>query len=131
MKVVFEWIEQIAFYSVLMVLVNHLLPAGEQKKYVRFFMGLVFLLVVFAPILRITGQEAKIYRRYMEHSYQQEWKSFQADQGRMERDLEHYIQELLTRGEVSGDGAGTGKGEYGSDTKEPVEIKIGEIKVSP
>ena len=46
MREIYQWVENIAFYSVLLVLVMHVLPAGEQKRYVQFFMGLVFMLLI-------------------------------------------------------------------------------------
>ena len=47
----YGWIRDIAFYTILMTVVLHLLPEESQKKYVRFFMGIVLMLVVLSPLL--------------------------------------------------------------------------------
>ena len=39
----------IAFYTILMTVVLHLLPEESQRKYVRFFLGIVLMLVVLSP----------------------------------------------------------------------------------
>lgn len=95
MQEIYRWVEDIAFYSVLLVLVMHVLPAGEQKKYVRFFMGLLFMLLVFGPILRWTGQEQQVTDLFLRTGYDQELEEFLQEQKRLERDMEAYTQELL------------------------------------
>lgn len=47
----YGWIRDIAFYAILMTVILHLLPEEGQKKYVRFFMGVVLMLVVLSPLL--------------------------------------------------------------------------------
>ena len=51
----YGWIRDIAFYTILMTVVLHLLPEESQKKYVRFFMGIVLMLVVLSPLLSAAG----------------------------------------------------------------------------
>lgn len=100
MQVIHEWIENIAFYSVLMMLVGHILPAGEQKKYVQFFLGLVFVLVVLSPVLRLLGEENRIGEAYLATLYSQEVHQFRVEQERLERDLTEYVQQMLEMGEI-------------------------------
>ena len=83
MQEIYRWVEDIAFYSVLLVLVMHVLPAGEQKKYVRFFMGLLFMLLVFGPILRWTGQEQQVTDLFLRTGYDQELEEFLQEQKRL------------------------------------------------
>ena len=97
LREIYRWVEDIAFYSVLLVLVMHVLPAGEQKKYVRFFMGLLFMLLVFGPILRWTGQEQQVTDLFLRTGYEQELEEFLQEQRRLERDMEAYTQELLEK----------------------------------
>ena len=37
---IFGWIQDIAFYTLLMEVVLHVLPEQGQKKYLQFFMGI-------------------------------------------------------------------------------------------
>lgn len=52
---IYEWIQNIAFYLVLVTAVLHAVPNHEYKKYIRFFTGLVLILMVLAPVLRLFG----------------------------------------------------------------------------
>ncbi|MCI8418664.1 MAG: stage III sporulation protein AF [Lachnospiraceae bacterium] len=92
---IYRWVEDIAFYSILLVLVMHVLPAGDQKKYVRFFMGLLFMLLVFGPILRWTNQEEQVTNLFLRAGYEQELEEFLQERRRLERNMETYTQELL------------------------------------
>ena len=72
----YGWIRDIAFYAILMTVILHLLPEEGQKKYVRFFMGVVLMLVVLSPLLSVAGLSGTLdsiywhlalYRRLLWH----------------------------------------------------------------
>lgn len=126
MRGIYQWVENIAFYSVLLVLVVHILPAGEQKKYVQFFMGLVFMLLIFSPILQWMGQEEALTQVFRRASYDQEVKEFLQEQKRLEQDLEDYTREILRNAaEAESEGADSGREER---LVEPVEIRIRDVE---
>lgn len=57
---IYEWIENVAFYLVLATAVLHVIPNQEYRKYIRFFTGLVLILMLAAPILKIMGTEIRV-----------------------------------------------------------------------
>ncbi|MBQ8184744.1 MAG: stage III sporulation protein AF [Lachnospiraceae bacterium] len=138
MEEIYAWVENIAFYSLLMMVVLHVLPAGDQKKYVQFFMGLVFILVIAGPILRLAGWEQELTDTYLHATYDQELEEFLKEQERLEKNLEIYTREVLQEAREKGeaehgaaeDGTGEERGGEGSGEEvpgqlvEPVEIHI-------
>ncbi|MCI9215693.1 stage III sporulation protein AF [Lachnospiraceae bacterium 42-17] len=60
----YEWIQNIAFYLVLVTAVLHAVPNKAYKKYVRFFTGLVLILMIITPVLRLFGTEAEVMDLY-------------------------------------------------------------------
>ena len=52
---IFGWIQDIAFYTLLMEVVLHVLPEQGQKKYLQFFMGIVLIILVVSPMLSAAG----------------------------------------------------------------------------
>lgn len=52
---IYEWMENIAFYLVIMVAVMHIIPQKSYQKYIRFFAGMILILMLAGPILRIFG----------------------------------------------------------------------------
>lgn len=45
-ELLYGWIRDVAFYTLLMNVVLHVLPEESQRKYLRFFMGIVLMIVV-------------------------------------------------------------------------------------
>ena len=51
----YEWIENIAFYLVIVVAVLHMVPGENYKRYIRFFVGMILILMLAGPILKLWG----------------------------------------------------------------------------
>lgn len=56
----YEWIQNIAFYLVLVTAVLHIVPNKDYKKYIRFFTGLVLILMILTPIFSLFGMDIKL-----------------------------------------------------------------------
>lgn len=52
-----EWMENVAFYLVILIAVMQMVPHGNYEKYVRFFAGLVLILLLSGPILKLFGMD--------------------------------------------------------------------------
>lgn len=52
---IYQWIENIAFYMVIVVAVMQMIPGESYKKYIRFFVGMILILMLSGPILKIFG----------------------------------------------------------------------------
>lgn len=48
---IYDWIRNLAFYIVLVTMILQMLPDSVYKKYIRFFTGLVLILMLAEPIL--------------------------------------------------------------------------------
>ena len=114
-----KWIENIAFFSILQVLVLHLLPSGEQQKYVRFFMGMVFLIVLLEPLLTLEGGEMAFNDIYEKAALEQEVTIFEERQEKLEQKIEKYAEQMQ-----EGEERENGK-EAGESLVEPVRIRVG------
>ena len=55
LEYIYEWIGNIAFYMIMVTAVLHLLPNSDYQKYIRFFTGLVLILLLADPLLEFTG----------------------------------------------------------------------------
>lgn len=86
----YSWIRDIAFYTLLMTVTLHVLPEKEQRKYLQFFMGVVLIILVLSPVLKAAGLEQRLDEAYSRQSYDLELQQFQQQQEEL---MEHY-QEL-------------------------------------
>ena len=124
---IYGWIRDIAFYTILMTVILHLLPEESQKKYVRFFMGVVLMLVVLSPLLSVAGLSGTLDSIYAEQTYDEELQNFTRRQAELEAD---YAREIEKRKqELTGDGTenpADGEEEQGGSSDIKVEIVLDE-----
>lgn len=68
---IYEWLREICIFLVLTTAVLHALPGDEYKKYVRFFTGLVLILMVIGPVLSLFGESSPVLNFYKGRQYEE------------------------------------------------------------
>ncbi len=66
---IYEWIKNIAFYMVIMVAAMQLIPGNEYKKYIKFFAGMILILMLTEPVVNLFGMgdtQRKEYQKQLE-----------------------------------------------------------------
>lgn len=66
----YEWILNLSIYLIVTAAAMHAIPGKEYTKYVRFFSGLVLILLLFTPVLRLTGMEEEFLDLYRSREYE-------------------------------------------------------------
>ena len=51
----YEWIRSISFYMIMVTAAIHVIPNSDYKRYIRFFTGLVLVVMLTDPFLRLLG----------------------------------------------------------------------------
>lgn len=69
---IYEWMRNIAFYLVLITAVVHMVPDSDYKKYIRFFTGLVLILWILTPVLKLFGTDDKLADIYRNKEYMEQ-----------------------------------------------------------
>ncbi|MEF9915771.1 MAG: stage III sporulation protein AF [Lachnospiraceae bacterium] len=75
---IYEWVENLAFYLVLTTAVIQVIPNTNYKKYVRFFTGLLLILLLTTPILKVFGMEHSFSNLNHNVKFQQELQKIQS-----------------------------------------------------
>ena len=52
---IYDWIENTAFYLVVLVAVMQMIPQNSYQKYIRFFAGMILILMLAGPIIKMFG----------------------------------------------------------------------------
>lgn len=76
-EAVYDWMKCLAVFYILLSTMLHLVPTGQYERYVRFFMGLLLILMMCAPAAAILGKSreaAESFRLFyeMEENYREE-----------------------------------------------------------
>lgn len=64
-EALYSWVESLVCYYILLSAVTKLLPDNSFKKYIQYYLGLLLILVMLAPVFRVTGIQKEI-DRYVE-----------------------------------------------------------------
>ncbi len=75
MSVIYEWVKNIIVFYIIMTAVMHLLPKSNYQKYVRFFCGLLLIVMVLTPVLEILFHPDYLLNKI---SYQSFWQEMEA-----------------------------------------------------
>lgn len=70
MEAIVGWIKGIACYVIIISMFQGILPDNRYKKYVQLFTGMVLVLLIVAPILRLTKQEQSLTDVFTEYAGQ-------------------------------------------------------------
>ena len=52
---IYEWIRNLAYYMILVTAVLQVAPEGGYRKYIRFFCGLLLVVLLASPVLSLLG----------------------------------------------------------------------------
>ena len=108
MKELYQWLQDLAVYLILVSAILQALPHESYQKYIRFFSGLVLIILLMTPLLRLTDMEDSFRSRVQEQNMEQESASF--------------LEEIREKQEE-------GKGEMTLETEEKEQIEVEEIQI--
>lgn len=85
MQSLVDWIRSVLILYFLMMIVLYFSAGESYKKFIRFFMGLVFALTLLAPLLRLSGQTDMLREGISYEQFRQELEEAQLDVSHMEQ----------------------------------------------
>lgn len=68
----YDWIKNIAFFTVMMTAVLHVVPNPDYRKYLRFFMGIIMVILLLAPLRNLITAGKEIESLYESSTYRQQ-----------------------------------------------------------
>lgn len=60
MDIILNWIKQFLVIYLILTILMHLSAADHYKKYLRFFSGIVLMLALISPVLRLSGGSGRL-----------------------------------------------------------------------
>ncbi len=91
----YEWIRNIAFYMILSTVLLEALPVSEYKKYIRFFMGMILVLLLMMPIWKVFGTAQSLESVFDSSVYEKEVERMEEVSKKLrEVDVNDYMEEV-------------------------------------
>lgn len=94
MEAILEWIRSLVYYLILMTVVANVLPDKKYEKYLRLFVGMVFLMLVLTPFADLTGFGEKTAEAFARLTYQNDAKLLRKELEFAEKErMDHLIRQ--------------------------------------
>ena len=77
LEYIYQWIENIAFYLIIFTVAMQMIPNNNYKKYIQFFTGLILIIMLAGPILKIFGAEQEFQDFYKSAEFEQKVKEIE------------------------------------------------------
>lgn len=86
-----DWVRGIICYLCFVQIIEQILPDGNYRKYVRFFCGLLLLVLVVSPFTDMTGLSDRLRREWRMATLKEDWNSVNLEQEGLEQLRENTI----------------------------------------
>ena len=91
-EAIYSWIKCLAIFYILLTMLIHLVPTGKYQRYVRFFMGLLLILVLIQPLLTAGQLEQILSWETLSEGIRQEYEDFSMEKKYLEQEGKDYVQ---------------------------------------
>lgn len=92
MELLINWIKPIIYFSIFITVMLQLLPADKYSKYIRFFAGLLMIVMVVGPVFRLFGAEELSLQRFTDDFLSEQSVNIDLDIGKLEGESEAYYE---------------------------------------
>ena len=99
-----EWIINLTLFSLLSSILIKLVPGKTYIPYIRIFSGIMMILILFQPILKLGGLEQEIEFHFMEEIYETELKQMENTLMQVEEKQKEEWEKAIKSGEEQTDG---------------------------
>lgn len=92
--VIYTWVKNLVCFYIFITVILHLLPKENYQKYVRFFAGMLLMILVVSPILSLMGKEDILLQKISQAGFFQEMDNLKLDTEHLQdTQKEVYVQE--------------------------------------
>ncbi|MCI9532785.1 MAG: stage III sporulation protein AF [Lachnospiraceae bacterium] len=93
-SLVYAWVKNLVCFYIFLTVILRLLPRNNYQKYVRFFSGMLLMLLVFSPILSLLGKEDTIRQKISQAGFFQDMDNLKLDTAHLQQaQKEAYLRE--------------------------------------
>lgn len=78
-EVFYEWIRNMVFYQLLVSIVMNMIPSETYQKYIRFFLGMLFIVIAVQPVLKILQLSEQMDIQYVQEMMERELKENESE----------------------------------------------------
>lgn len=109
-QAVYQWVRNLAVYYIVLTALMHIMPNSQYGRYIRYFMGVLLLLILASPLFHLLHLEKRMSELFHKKTLEEEfWQPWESDVQSQEYYLQAYEREVADRireslQEITGEG---------------------------
>lgn len=84
MEIIYGWVKNLVCFYIFVTAVLHLLPKESYQKYVKFFTGMLLVILVVTPVFSLMRNKENLYSRIEQAGFFQELENLKRDTAYLE-----------------------------------------------
>lgn len=137
MDILRDWVRSLVCYLCFIQIIDQILPDGSYRKYVRFFCGLLLIILTVSPFMDAAGLSEKLEQEWRMSALKDEWASLNMEQEGLlqlrrqtinqacREEIERQIAEVAKGNGVENAEVAADFGMYGEETLQIEHVYIG------
>lgn len=97
MEWIYQWVRNLAFFFIFLSVIMNFLPNVEEKKYIRFFMGMLLILILIRPLLNFGNIGVILEQQVLADSAGEAFGEMMRETGRQEIAGTDYVKNACSR----------------------------------
>ena len=97
MTTVYGWVKNLVCFYIFITAVLHLMPKKSYRKYIRFFTGLLLVILVLTPVFSLLRDEDNLYGKIEQTGFFQKMENLKLDTARLEASQKEIYQKEYER----------------------------------
>ena len=94
---IYEWMKNLAVFYIFLTVVTHLVPDGRYEEYIRFFIGLLLILLLLSPLLELMNLKDSVENLIEQYAMEEQNLELQMqDFSVQESPLNEYIKQEIS-----------------------------------
>ena len=63
-QAIYQWVRNLAVYYIVLEAVIHVMPSQQYGRYIRYFMGVLLILIITSPLLNLLNLDSTMNARF-------------------------------------------------------------------
>lgn len=76
-EILYEWVRNVVFYQILTSIIINMIPKDAYQKYIRFFLGMLFVVIATQPIFELFHLAEEMDMKYVQEMLDQELEEYE------------------------------------------------------
>lgn len=93
MEAIYGWVKNLVCFYIFITAILHLLPKESYRKYIRFFTGLLLVILVLTPIFSLLRNKEDLYEKIEQAGFFQEMENLKLDTAYLESSQQEIYRE--------------------------------------